>query len=75
MYRIMVPFIKTHKDQLPNFHKKYPGFFKKWVYSFQVVELMGLLRDHIQENADKKEYKEDILFKIEVVYDILQNKP
>ena len=39
--KIMAPYIREPNSSLGKFKNKYPGFFQKWLYSFQIAEMPG----------------------------------
>lgn len=47
MEKILVPYIKFPNSSKTKFRNKYPGFFKKWIYSFQIDRLFEVLGVYI----------------------------
>lgn len=70
----MNPFLSSPKEVVSIFKDKYPAFFNKWIYSFQIVELMTNLKNHIEKREEDASFKQDILYKINIVHGICDNK-
>lgn len=51
MENIMRPYISHPNSSLTSFRNKYPGFFEKWVYSFQIGAIFAELGSYIGEKG------------------------
>lgn len=47
MEKILIPYIKFPNSSKTKFKNKYPGFFQKWLYSFQIDRLFEVLGIYI----------------------------
>ena len=70
----MRPYISHANSSLTSFRNKYPGFFQKWVYSFQIGAIFAELGSYIGEKGEDEEYREDIINKIKYVSGLIDNK-
>lgn len=70
----MIPYLRYPKSAQSKFKFKYPGFFANWIYSFQIKRLFFELGGFIEEHAGEEDLREDIIAKIQMVSDFLDNK-
>jgi hypothetical protein len=61
MEKIMKPYLRFPNSSVTKFKSKYPGFFQKWIYSFQIPELFLELGGFIGENGADELYTKDIV--------------
>jgi hypothetical protein len=74
MEKIMIPYLQYPKSSQSKFKCKYPGFFANWIYSFQIKNLFFQLGGFIEEHAGEADSREDIIAKIQLVSEFLDNK-
>lgn len=74
METIMKPYLQQPNATLTTFRNKYPGFFQKWIYSFQIANIFQELAAYISERGEDDNYREDIINKIKLVRDLIDNK-
>lgn len=48
---IMKPYLRGRNSSLTNFKQTYPGFFEKWIYSFQIATIFQELGGYISEKG------------------------
>jgi hypothetical protein len=51
MENIMRPYLSHPNSTLTTFKTKYPGFFEKWIYSFQIGVIFNELGTYISEKG------------------------
>lgn len=59
MEKIMTPYLRDATSSKSKFKTKYPGFFQKWIYSYQIPELFEELGRLISENGSNAEFTKD----------------
>jgi hypothetical protein len=74
MEKIMKPYINFPNSSLQRFKSKYPRFFEKWIYSFQIGAIFIELGSYIAERGEDESCREDIINKIKMVRELIDNK-
>ena len=74
MQKIMRPYLRQPNSSKSKFKTKYPCFFEKWIYSFQISELFNELSSYIAEKGNDSAFAEDIVDKIKLLTLFLDNK-
>lgn len=74
MENIMRPYLSHPNSTLTPFRGKYPGFFEKWIYSFQIGAILGELGGYIAEKGEDETCRVDIINKIKLVKELLDNR-
>jgi hypothetical protein len=74
MENVMRPYLAHPGASLTTFRSKYPGFFEKWLYSFQIGSIFHELGTYIAEKGEDASLREDITNKIKYVRELIDNK-
>ena len=74
MENVMRPYLAYPGATLTTFRTKYPSFFEKWLYSFQIGVIFHELGTYIAEKGEDASCREDIINKIKYVRELTDNK-
>ena len=72
--KIFIPYIHEPNSSMTPFLKKYHGFFKAHLYSFQIGSIFVELAEFIGKHGEEEKYREDIIKKIQLVMGFINNK-
>ena len=74
MEKIMTPYLRNPDGSNSKFKSKYPGFFQRWIYSYQIGELFEELGELIGEHGSRAECTKDAVEKIKMLSEFLDNQ-
>lgn len=74
MEKIMTPYLRNPDSSNSKFRTKYPGFFQRWIYSYQIPELFEELGRLIGEEGGRAESTRDAVEKIRMLGEFLESK-
>lgn len=74
LQKIMTPYLRDPTSSSSKFRTKYPGFFQRWIYSYQMAELFEELGGLIGEHGSKAECTKDAVEKIKMLGEFLDHK-